>query len=68
MLGQEGRASKEENRSNVSIRYPPTIQIASTVLTLPLRVKASATYVDYILQSLRHRDVFAFNFSSPSSV
>jgi hypothetical protein len=41
MLGQEGRASKEENYSNVSIRYPPTIQIASTVLALPLRVKAT---------------------------
>ncbi len=40
MLGREGRASKVENCSNVSIRYPPTIQITSTLLALPLRVKA----------------------------
>ncbi len=40
MLGREGLASKVENYSNVSIRYPPTIQIAFTLLALPLRVKA----------------------------
>jgi len=49
-------------------RVPPRNRNRPHVSAPPLRVKASATYVDYTLQRLRHRDVFAFNYSSPSSV
>jgi hypothetical protein len=49
-------------------RVPPRNRNRPHVSGPPLRVKASVTNVGYTLQWLRHRDVFAFNYSSPSSV
>ncbi len=49
-------------------RVPPRNRNHPHVRAPPLRVKASVTNVGYTLQWLRHRDVFAFNYSSPSSV